>query len=407
MAATCICVSPRGRSFPPRRCAGATCRPAAYQQYLGQNSWTSLNFLTTDFICRLSCSHFTPSSSHHTPRPATYSHQAIGKRGISKVEPTDSPGSFRPAQKPYSYLSSLLVESSHKTISGTAGERVELPQFQVQLADTTTRRASAPSAFMSPNANGLHPMQAGMQSGMHGLQAHGQEVPGVQGQEQGQEQGLQNYNIKLREYQTQLERLHTLQAELQVLQSREVQGGVQGGRGDDLQSRGQDSFGSRTSALPSADTSTEADVAYDEAQMEAQLQLALFSDEAGSSLSPLRSCDSESGAPNYSVAEGEAHQAHSPDGYTPEEFANALLEGDASTDEFGIDIASAIETWKANQAAGGGVADESLDVSRSSTVCRGLQGLGLEREQILAEELEQAENLLTAVSAPPATNDLR
>ena len=275
MAATCICVSPRGRSFPPRRCAGATCRPAAYQQYLGPNSWASPNFLTTDFICRLSCSHFTPSSSHHTPRPATYSHQAIGKRDISKVEPTDSPGSFRPAQKPYSYLSSLLVESSHKTISGTAGERVELPQFQVQLADTTTRRASAPSAFMSPNANGLHPMQAGMQSGMHGLQAHGQEVPGVQGQEQGQEQGLQNYNIKLREYQTQLERLHTLQAELQVLQSREVQGGVQGGRGDDLQSRGQDSFGSRTSALPSADTSTETDVAYDEAQMEAQLQLAL------------------------------------------------------------------------------------------------------------------------------------
>ena len=249
-------------------------------------------------------------------------------------------------------------------------------------------------------------MQAGVQSGMHGLQAHGQEVPGMQGQEQGQVQGLQDYNIKLREYQAQLERLHTLQAELQVLQSRDAQDGVQGGRGDvDLQGGGLDSFGSRTSALPSVDTSTETDVAYDEAQMEAQLQLALFSDEAGSSPSPLRSCDSESGAPNSSVAEEAAPQAHSPDGYTPEEFANALLEGDTSTDEFGIDIASAIETWKANQAAGGGVADESLDVSRASTVCRGLQGLGLEREQILAEELEQAENLLTAVAAPPATSN--
>ena len=246
-------------------------------------------------------------------------------------------------------------------------------------------------------------MQAGVQSGMHGLQAHGQEVPGMQGQEQGQVQGLQDYNIKLREYQAQLERLHTLQAELQVLQSRDAQDGVQGGRGDDLQGGGQDSFGSRTSALPSVDTATETDVAYDEAQMEAQLQLALFSDEAWSSPSPLRSCDSESGAPNSSVAEEAAPQAHSPDGYTPEEFANALLEGDTSTDEFGIDIASAIETWKANQAAGGGVADESLDVSRASTVCRGLQGLGLEREQILAEELEQVENLLpNAVSSSTA-----
>ena len=75
---------------------------------------------------------------------------------------------------------------------------------------------------------------------------------------------------------------------------------------------------------------------------------------------------------------------------SPEEFA--LLDGDETTDEFGIDMASAIETWKANQAADG-VADESLDVSRASTVCRGLQGMGLDREQMLADELEQAENL--------------
>lgn len=67
-----------------------------------------------------------------------------------------------------------------------------------------------------------------------------------------------------------------------------------------------------------------------------------------------------------------------PPAVLPEELA--LHENDATTDEFGIDMASAIETWKANQAAGGGVADESLDVSRASTVCMGLQGLGLERE---------------------------
>ena len=236
---------------------------------------------------------------------------------------------------------------------------------------------------------------------------NGQEVPGVQGQGNGQDlqgvqvegqvQGLQDYNIKLREYQTQLQRLHTLQAQLQELQSREVP--VQRG----FQSGLHGSF-SPPSALPRLNIST--DEADEEAQMEAQLQLVLFSDEAGSP-SPLRSYDSQRASLGSSVAEEVGLQVNSPDEYTPEEFADALLEGDETTDEFGIDMASAIETWKANQAAGGGVADESLDVSRSSTVCRGLQGLGLEREQILAEELEQAENLLTAVSAPPATNDLR
>ena len=70
----------------------------------------------------------------------------------------------------------------------------------------------------------------------------------------------------------------------------------------------------------------------------------------------------------------------------PEEFA--LLEADATADEFGIDMASAIETWKANQAAGG-VADESLDVSRASTVCRGLQGLGLDRKHSELDETER------------------
>ena len=236
---------------------------------------------------------------------------------------------------------------------------------------------------------------------------NGQEVPGVQGQGNGQDlqgvqvegqvQGLQDYNIKLREYQTQLQRLHTLQAQLQELQSREVP--VQRG----FQSGLHGSF-SPPSALPRLNIST--DEADEEAQMEAQLQLVLFSDEAGSP-SPLRSYDSQRASLGSSVAEEVGLQVNSPDEYTPEEFADALLEGDETTDEFGIDMASAIETWKSNQAAGG-VADESLDVSRASTVCRGLQGLGLDREQMLADELEQAEDLLPAISASAATsNDLQ
>ena len=78
----------------------------------------------------------------------------------------------------------------------------------------------------------------------------------------------------------------------------------------------------------------------------------------------------------------------------PEELA--LLENDATTDEFGIDMASAIDTWKANQAAGGGVVDESLDVSRASTVCLGLQRLGLEREHA---ELNETRTLLRSSTA--------
>ena len=279
--------------------------------------------------------------------------------------------------------------------------------------------------------SGLHPMQARLESGLQDLQAHGLEAPGVQGQGQGQ--SLQDYNIKLREYQTQLQRLHTLQAQLQELQSRQVQSGLQSGLQNGLQSGLQGglhggmqggmqnglqgglrnglkdglqvSFVSAQSALPSLNILT--DVADDEAQMEAQLQLVLFSDEAGSP-SPLRSYDSQRASLSSSVAE-EARapdKYHTPDGYTPEEFADALLEGDETTDDFGIDTASAIATWKANQAAGG-VADESLDVSRASTVCRGLQGLGLNREQMLADELEQAENLLPAIAASAATNDLQ
>ena len=290
---------------------------------------------------------------------------------------------------PCSSFSSSIVEASYRRLSATAGERAELSQIQAELAGTTARRASAPAALTSP-------MQSGVPSGLHPMQArlqNGQEAPGVQGQGKGQDlqgvqvegqvQGLQDYNIKLREYQTQLQRLHTLQAQLQELQSREVP--VQRGFQDGLHG----SFVSPPSALPRLNIST--DVADEEAQMEAQLQLVLFSDDAGSS-SPLRSYDSQRASLSSSVAEEAGLQVNSPDGYTPEEFADALLEGDETADEFGIDMASAIETWKANQAASG-VADESLDVSRASTVCRGLQGLGLDREQMLADELEQAENL--------------
>lgn len=69
----------------------------------------------------------------------------------------------------------------------------------------------------------------------------------------------------------------------------------------------------------------------------------------------------------------------------PEEFA--LLEGDATND----DMTSVIETWKADQAAGG-VADASLDNSRASTVCRGLQGLGLDKKH--SEPLDETQSLL-------------
>ena len=361
--------------------------------------------------------------------------QATYKRGISNVAPTDSPSSFRPAQVPCSsssFSSFSIVEASYNRISATASERAELPQLQVQPAvGWIARSASAPAALASSMQSGvpsgLHPMQARLQSGVQGRQEHGLDVPGVQVQVQGQGQGLQgvqgqgqvqglqDYNMKLREYQTQLQRLHTLQAQLQNLQGREVHGGLhgglqgglhnglQGGLQGGLQSGLQGNFVCAPNPLPCFNISTA--VADEEAQMEAQLQLVLFSDEAGSP-SPLRSYDSQRAPLSASVAEEAGLQIYSPDCRTPEEFADALLEGDETTDEFGIDMASAIETWKANQAAGG-VADESLDVSRASTVCRGLQGLGLDREQMLADELEQAGSLSPAIAASAATDDLQ
>ena len=359
--------------------------------------------------------------------------QATYKRGISNVAPTDSPSSFRPTQVPCStssFSSFSIVEASYNRISATASERAELPQLQVQPAvGWIARSASAPAALASSMQSGvpsgLHPMQARLQSGVQGRQEHGLDVPGVQVQVQGQGlqgvqgqgqvQGLQDYNMKLREYQTQLQRLHTLQAQLQNLQGREVHGGLhgglqgglhnglQGGLQGGLQSGLQGNFVCAPNPLPCFNISTA--VADEEAQMEAQLQLVLFSDEAGSP-SPLRSYDSQRAPLSASVAEEAGLQIYSPDCRTPEEFADALLEGDETTDEFGIDMASAIETWKANQAAGG-VADESLDVSRASTVCRGLQGLGLDREQMLADELEQAGSLSPAIAASAATDDLQ
>ena len=48
-----------------------------------------------------------------------------------------------------------------------------------------------------------------------------------------------------------------------------------------------------------------------------------------------------------------------------------------------------IEAWKKNHTSGG-IADESLDVSRASTVCRGLQGLGLDGEHNSPPQPRQA-----------------
>ena len=138
-----------------------------------------------------------------------------------------------------------------------------------------------------------------------------------------------------------------------------LQGGLQGGLLDGL-------TGGFPSAAPRFDTAFGA--AASEAGMELQLEAQM---EAMSTRTDELSLD------DISMRSPIAGAAAIPMGL-PEEFT--LLEGDdATTNEFGIDMASVIETWKANQAASG-VADDSLDVSRASTVCRGLQGMGLDRE---------------------------
>ena len=116
-------------------------------------------------------------------------------------------------------------------------------------------------------------------------------------------------------------------------------------------------------------------VAIGEADMEAQLQHALFGEAAGlSSAQPVGFGSSR--IPPIAVG------ADLP-------IAEAILLEPAPAEEFGQDMASMIEVWKKNHASGG-IADDSLDVSRASTVCRGLQGLGLDGEHNSPPEPRQA-----------------
>ena len=296
--------------------------------------------------------------------------QATYKRRISNVAPTDSPSSFRPTQVPCSSLSdrpSAAAYAQHQAVG--AGQ------------DIANMSAQHVQRQAKPAGSTIVSSQATFQSSRH---------LGVQGG------NTEEYNSKVKEYETQLQTLQKLQAQLLTMQ-----GGLQG----DMRGGPQGGLASAPSAVPGLNMAAALDAAVkdEEAGMESQLQLALFGAAAGvEPPSPLpvvstrpspRSFVPRSPLSGAVVIPARApDEYHTPDGYTPEEFADALLDGDETTDEFGIDMASAIETWKANQAADG-VADESLDVSRASTVCRGLQGMGLDREQMLADELEQAENL--------------
>jgi len=324
-----------------------------------------------------------------------YGHsQTTYKRDISNVAPTDSPSSFRPTQVPCSSLSdrpSAAAYAQHRTAGG--GQDI------AKMAAQHVQRQAKPAGSTTVSPQGT------FQSSRH---------LGVQGG------NTEEYNSKVREYKAQLQTLQALQAQLLTMQGG-LQGGMRAGLQDGmggLQGGLQGCFASAPNAAPNAapnvapGLNVAAAVRNEEAGIESQLHLALFGAAVGvdSALfgppSPLPDVSTRpsprSFVPKSPLAGGAVaiparapDKYHTPDGYTPEEFADALLEGDETdetADEFGIDMASAIATWKANQAAGG-VADESLDVSRASTVCRRLQGLGLDRGQMLADELEQAENL--------------
>jgi hypothetical protein len=55
-------------------------------------------------------------------------------------------------------------------------------------------------------------------------------------------------------------------------------------------------------------------------------------------------------------------------GCTPEEFTDAKLARPRAAEGLDHDLTSAVEVWKANEAAGGGVADKWLDISQASSV---------------------------------------
>jgi hypothetical protein len=169
-----------------------------------------------------------------------------------------------------------------------------------------------------------------------------------------QEQDLQDYNRKLKEFEAQQQTLQNLQAQLQKVQAQIQVGQAQPGG---IQGEPQCNVASEQRPAPHFDLSTS--VAIGEADIEAELQRALFGEAAGlpsaepvvfgSSLSP--------------IAEG----------------ADLPIAESTLLEPAPADLASMVEVWTAYQASSG-VADESLDVSRDSTVCMGLQELGLDSE---------------------------
>jgi len=163
-----------------------------------------------------------------------------------------------------------------------------------------------------------------------------------------QEQDLQDYNRKLQEFDVQQQALQNLQAQLQNVRAQiqagqaQMQAGLPGGNQGELPQGG---LASEQRPAPHfVDLSNS--VAIGEADMEAQLQHALFGEAAGlSSAQPVGFGSSR--IPPIAVG------ADLP-------IAEAILLEPAPAEEFGQDMASMI--WKANQAGGG------ADGSRSSSV---------------------------------------
>ena len=127
-------------------------------------------------------------------------------------------------------------------------------------------------------------------------------------------------------------------------------------------------------------------------------ELALFNEVAGlSSLRPSVASRSSSMSLNADLltAASDGPKARA----KPEQGVDLEADLEADLDH---DLTSMIEGWKASQAAGGGTADDSLDVSRASTVCRGLQGMGLGGER---SELGLDDSTLGLLNANQASPD--
>ena len=182
-----------------------------------------------------------------------------------------------------------------------------------------------------------------------------------------QEQDLQDYNRKLKEFEAQQQTMQDLQAQLQKVQA-QIQAGqaqIQAGLAGGIQGEPQVNVASAQRPEPHFDPSTS--MAIDEAGLEAQLQRALFGEAAGLSLARPVVFGSSLSPPI--IAEG----ADLP-------IAESTVLEPAPADEFGQDLASMVEVLSIRTEDFSIRTEESLDVSRASTVCMGLQGLGLDSE---------------------------